>query len=460
MAGALHRFGRLKALWEYLRTSFWFVPALMALGAGALLVGAEAYDRAVEPVDTASLPWFVYVGAAEDARDILSTLLSSMITMATLVFSITMVVLTLAASQFGPRLIRSFMASPQTQLVLGAFVMTIVYCLLVLAFIASRDGAGRSSYMGVTVALALVLVSLGLLVFFLHTLARSIVSETVIERVGLELDALIDALEPVSRGASAPAADALPENFLRRAAFFGPARAGHVQVIDAESLAALADEADVLIALRFRAGDYVAQGGRGIGVCPAERVTDDLAAAIRRAILVGTHRTPVQDPEFSIRHLVEIAVRALSPGVNDPYTAIAAIDRLSASLARLMGRRLPSGAWRGSDGGLRAVVPMPTHATLLNAAFDQLRQNGAKMPVIAIHLLEALARIAEHARLPEQREALREQCRIVTEAARRDIADPSDLADITRRAEAAERAVEEGSSGGEEPGRQSRDKRA
>lgn len=166
-------------IWDRLRTSFWFVPSLMALAAAGLMMLTLAVERRLDLPSSGS-PWFLYVGDPGDAEGVLSTLLAAMITMASLVFSITMVVLTLAASQFGPRLIRSFMANLQTQLVLGAFVMTIVYCLLALPAIEAREESGRLAYVSVTVALALTVISVGLLVLFLDSLARSIVSETVI----------------------------------------------------------------------------------------------------------------------------------------------------------------------------------------------------------------------------------------------------------------------------------------
>lgn len=154
---------RLRTLWEFFRTSFWFVPSLMAAGAAGLM----AFTVAVERMTTGAgpdTPWYLYVAEPTDARAVLSTILSSIITMVSLVFSITMVVLTLAASQFGPRLIRSFMANPQTQMVLGTFVMTIVYCLLVLPTVDLRHGAERLPYLSVSIALVLTILSTGLLV--------------------------------------------------------------------------------------------------------------------------------------------------------------------------------------------------------------------------------------------------------------------------------------------------------
>jgi len=434
--------GRAEVLWEKLRTSFWLVPGSMALLAGLLAYLAHLADLWLTARDVSELPFLVFVSTPDTARNVISTLLSSMITMTSLVFSITMVVLTLAASQFGPRLVRSFMSDPHTQYVLGVFVMTSVYCLTVLGSIGTASGSGeQTAFATVSVALLLALLSLALLVLFLHFLALSIVSETVIERVGREIVELLDALDPVPAVRNEGLEEQLPEDYKEAARFFGPTVDGYVEAIDFEQLLVEAEEADVLIGLSFRPGDYVIIDGGGIGVYPAARCSPELEEAVRSAIVIGSHRTPNQDPEFSIRHLVEIAVRALSPGINDPYTAVAVINQLSAALSRLMGRALPEGAIRDAGGTLRVVCDRATYATLVGVAFNQIRQNAGGKPVIFIHLLEAIGRIAVHARLEAQREALRVHLGAITDAARRDVADGMDLGIILSRAEAAGTAL-------------------
>jgi uncharacterized membrane protein len=287
--------------------------------------------------------------------------------------------------------------------------------------------------------------SLVLLVVFIHTLARSIMSETVIDRVGRELDDGISQLEPAAEDAQ-PSPDAqLPTDFEAESAYFGPAQAGYVLAIGFARLVEIAEEADVVVGLHFHAGDYVAGGGQSIAVYPASRCDAELAGRIHRTITTGIGRTPVQDLEFSMRHLVEIAVRALSPGINDPYTAVAALHRLSASLSRLMAKALPEGVFRDARGSVRVFCPQPTYASLIHAAFDQIRQNGASTPLIVIHLLEAMIRVSEHARLQTQVEALRDQYRAVVEAAGRGIASPSDQEDVKRRFERLRRALERAS---------------
>jgi uncharacterized membrane protein len=434
---------RLRTLWDFLRTSLWFVPSLMAVGAAGLMVVTIVVERPMTEVGPGT-PGYLFVGNPADARAVLSTILSSMITMASLVFSITMVVLTLAASQFGPRLIRSFMANPQTQLVLGTFVMTIMYCLLVFPVVDLREAEVPLPHASVSIALGLTVISTGLLVLFLHSLARSIVSETVIERVGNELDKLLDEMEPLGAADPAEPADPglLPADFEERAAFLGSRRAGYVQAIQFADLTAAATRADVLIVLYFRAGHYVVPGAREMAVYPGERLDQELAAEIRDAIITGVHRTPVQDPDFSLRHLDEIADRALSKAVNDPYTAVAVIDRLSASLCKLMGRALPRGVFRDERGVLRVACTQATYAGLIEAGFNQIRQNGAGMPIIVLHLLEAIGRIAEHVRLPAQHAALSEQAQVIMEAARRSVPGDFDRGKIEERYLAVQRSLD------------------
>lgn len=436
---------RWRTAWDNIRTSFWFVPSIMMISAIGLAAVGFGLDFHFMGRDPESVPWWIYVSSPDDARNVLSTLLSSMITMTSLVFSITMVVLSLAANQFGPRLIRNFMADPRTQIVLGTFVMTILYCLIVLASIGWRGSEGPFPFSTVTIAIMLMAVSVGLLVLFIHTLARSIVSETVIEEVGRELDALLKDFQPLPSNPPQDEAeeDALPEDFAERAAYLGPSVPGYIQAIEFDRLVEAGRSRDVLIGLSFSPGDYLAEDGRGIAIYPADHDSPALRQAILGAIVVGRHRTPVQDPEFAIRHLVEIGVRALSPGTNDPYTAVAVVHRLSASLSRLMGRALPPGVFRDQNGGVRLVCPQLSYASLTGVAFDQIRQNGSDKPLVVIHLIEAVVRIADHLRLPAQIAMLDEQLGIIAEDATRDIAGASDQAVVKARLEKARQAVED-----------------
>ncbi|WIJ24795.1 DUF2254 family protein [Devosia sp. RR2S18] len=158
--------------------------------------------------------------------------------------------------------------------------------------------------------------------------------------------------------------------------------------------------------------------------------------------VAGSSSHPTQDIEFSIRHLVEIAVRALSPGINDPYTAAAVINQLSASLSLLMGRAMPPAVLHDTAGKLRVSSARATYATLLSAGFNQIRQNAAGKPFVVIYLIEAIIRIADHVRLESQRSALQEQLNAILSDARRDIPDGYDMETIGARAEAASRLLD------------------
>lgn len=433
---------RLLTLWDDLRTGLWFAPLVMGLG-GALIAALSLWFEVWLNQAAAAAPWFVYVGAADEARTVTSILLSSMITMASLVFSITMVVVTLAASQFGPRLVRNFTSSRQTQAVLGVFVMTTVHCMLTLLAIGWRRGEETLPQYAVTAAILLTLVSLGLLVLHLHLLARLIVSETVIARVVGEFDELLETLGPLE-GEPEEANPDPPEGFYETARFVGPPRTGYVCAIAFDLLAAAAERADAVVGLTFRPGDFVIAEGGGVGIHPADRATPELLRAVDDALVIGEHRTPLQDPEFAIRHLVEIAVRALSPAINDPYTATAVINQLSASLARLFQRRLPPAALRDARGGLRVLCPQPTYGTLVSAAFDQIRQNGGDKPLVVIHMIRAVERLAPLARVPEQKRALAREFENILAAAARAELDPSDREDIEARARVARETLRTG----------------
>lgn len=431
---------RLTTYWESVSTSFWFVPSLMILVAAGLAWVAGGLDQRV--ADDSTLP-FLYRGAPGTARDLLATLLTSMMTMTSLIFSITMVVLSLASSQFGPRLIRIFMASKQTQFVLGCFVMTIIYCLLMSAMLGPVSGEAVRPLPSVTLALALVALSVCLLGLFQHSLARSIMSETVVHRVGGELDRLIHSFTPLRAPPDEKPDRLLPDAFAEAAFRFGPGKAGYIRAIAFDRLVEVAQDADCFVGLDFRAGDFVVEDGKGIGILSSRPVSEALRRAVREAVVIGAHRTPVQDVEFSIRHLVEVALRAMSPSLNDPYTAIAVIDQLSASLSLLLNRELPPGVFRDAGGRVRVICPRPTHASVIGAAFDQIRQNGAQKPFIVIHLLEAVERIAPHVRLAAHLDVLERQVALILDEVPQESTRAADRQVIARRAEAARTALQE-----------------
>ncbi|MCQ0971444.1 DUF2254 domain-containing protein [Paracoccus sp. TK19116] len=435
---ALPNLHAVRAKWDAVRTSLWFLPAILGATALPLVYAARHFDTRSGSAPAQDQAGWIYRGGPDQAREIVATILSAIGTMTSLVFSITMVVLTLAAGQFGPRLVRNFMARRQTQLVLGVFVLTILYALLLLSALGQDQQEGR--FPSVTVAVALAALCLGLLVAFIHHLATSIMSESLIEAVGSELDEGVAALDEAKT--EEPAEGELPQDFGQRAAFFGTDGFGYVQSVEIDQILKAARQADVVIGLDLRAGNFTIANGRAFGIYPADRAYPDLVKEIRAAIMLGPHRTPIQDLEFPIRHLVEIAVRALSPGINDPYTAVSVIHRLSAAWPELMRRAVPTGIYHDADGILRLIGPSIDNASLMNAAFSQIRQAGASMPLVLIHLLKSFRSMAPCTRNAAQRDALAAEITAVVEDARREIANRADLRDVESHAERAWRALE------------------
>lgn len=408
---------RLLTIWDAVRSSLWAIPLVMAIAAGVLAYAALNTD--LPPGFGAA--WFLYSGDADEAPQFLANLVSSMITMATLAISITMVVLALAAQQLGPRLIRSFMADRRTQAMLGLFLATVVYLLLVLR---SSYGLGQSvPNLAVTIGAALVLLCVLTLLFFVHHLARSIIADNVIARVGTQLDTDIRRLLPEKKSSRRPTPVGPRHNPVALT------RGGHIQAIDYDSIVRAAAQHDASVKLTIRAGQHAVPGAICAYVDTQGTPDDGLCEAIRSAILLGNERTDVQDLEFSVHQLVEIALRALSPGINDAYTAVAVVDRLSLSLALAMRRGPAVDAWEDGDGVTRVRGPVSSFEGIVDAAFNQIRQSAAGNPAVLIRMASDISQLLAQADMA-QRPVLEKQLRLVVSAGERGIKDDDDLRDL------------------------------
>jgi uncharacterized membrane protein len=415
---------RFLTLWEKLRSSLWAVPLLMTAVAAAAAILAVNVQ-----IDTGSDPvWFLYSGDAASAPQFLAHLVTAMITMATLAISITMVVLTLAAQQLGPRLIQSFMRDWHTQFALGLFVATVVYLLLVLR---NTYGASDSApNLAVTIGTALVLVSVVVALVFVHHLARSIIADNVIQSVGDLLDEEIGRLLPDKDAPSLPRhVSSAREN----GADVRISDGGYVQTIDFEQAVQIACDSDLVIEFGARAGQHIIARSVVAWIVPHPAASDEIRSRIAGCVRIGRERTSVQDLEFSVRHLVEIAVRALSTGINDPYTAMAVVDRLALAIGHAMTRGPARGQWADRNGDLRVIAPVSTFEGLVDAAFHQIRERAANAPDVLIRLAEKLSQLIEQAD-ERQRAVLAKHLQLVLKAGRRSIAEEHDLDALEHRA--------------------------
>lgn len=434
---------RLANGWEALRSSYWFVPALMALGAAALAFGMVALDGRVGSEVVERLGW-IYTGGPEGARGVLSTIAGSMITVAGVTFSVLVVALSLAASQFGPRVLGSFMRDAGNQVVLGAFAGIFLYCLLVLRTVRGGEEAGRFvPHLAVTVGVAMAVIGVGVLIYFVHHAAVSIQVTSVIAALAEDLDAGVDRLFPEEAGDAAPAgAMSAPVGSV------DARRDGYVQAIDFGRLVELAGGASATLRLELRIGAFAARGDTLAWVHPPAAAAE-LGDEVRGAIVLGSRRTPLQDVEFSVQQLVDVAVRALSPGINDPFTAAACVDRLSAALARVGERPGAPGVHRDEERVVRVLADPVDFERLTEAAFSPIRQYAGGSQVVLLRLLDALARIARHARGEDRRETIREHAARVLATAGRHLEHVADRAAVAQR----HRAVEEALRGNGDPAR-------
>ncbi len=423
-----------------LRSTFWFVPGVMVLVAAMLAAITLSIDQGLVGVP---LPSWVYAGGAEGARALLSTVAGSMVTIAGVGFSITIVALVLASTQFGPRLLTLFMRDVVNQATLGVFTGTFTYCILVLRTVRGSTGDVQQfvPQLAVTVAILLTIVSVAALLYFFHHVALSIQAPKLVASVGHDFDRAIDSLYPtkVGDGGRPPDQDAIPS--AEHGATVAATRTGYVQVVDDAALLATARRRDVVVRLLVRPGIFIAADRPIMYALPRDRVDEETADALRDVLIVGEVRTPEDDIEFSVRQLLEVALRALSPSINDPFTAMAAIDWLSAGFARLAREEFPSRYRYDDNDVLRVVADVSTFGGIVHTVFSRIRHAGGTSPVVLNRLLEAVGIFGPYVRVPSDQAVLREEIDAVLEQGRTLHPGLPDLRELERRYEAAAAAI-------------------
>ncbi len=425
---------------EVLRTNLWVVPCVEVIAAIALFVGTLALDHAAYR-GAFALPAWVISGTADAARQILTAIATAVITVVGVVFSIILVTLTLASTQFGPRMLRNFIRDRGTQLTLGTFVATFVYAVLVLVSIGPGSHGDFVPHIGVTVTLALMVADLAVLIYFIHHTATSIQLPQVIASIASDLSKAIETQGgDDSRGRASgrergPSSAELLTRMAADGGVVGAPASGYVQFIRHRSLVQFAAEAKAVISLDYRPGHFIVQGHPFATVWPPEavaRVTD----ALGRAHVTGSHRTLTQDVSFGIDQLVEIAIRALSPAVNDTFTAMTCIDWLGDNLCKIVSQWHPARIHRDNQGFIRVIAAQPGYERLVQRAFEKIRQASLGMPAVMIRQLEALAKITADTSSAGQRHVLLEQAAMIQRASERSVTEGADRADVRLRYEA------------------------
>lgn len=418
---------------EALRTNLWLIPVVEVLAAIALYVITHLIDRAAFEHHLTLPSWMIF-GSADGARQILTTLAAAVITVVGVVFSITIVTLTLASTQFGPRMLRNFIRDRGTQLTLGTFVATFVYATLALISIGPGSGTGTFvPHLSLSVAVALVTLSMGVLIYFIHHIATSIQLPYVIASIARDLSRAIENESDLDRGGS-ERGPSVPELLTRMEEDGGTVPApssGYLQFIRHDALVALAAEKEAVIRLHQRPGQFVIRDYPMATVWPTE-AADVVDRALRRAHVTGPTRTLAQDLSFAVDQLVEIALRALSPAVNDTFTALTCVDWLGDGLTKITVSWHPRRVLRDSHGYVRVITAEVQYTSLVERAFEKIRQASRGMPAVMIRQLEALTKIAQYATAPEQRQVLLAQAEMIHRSTLASVPEPQDVADVER----------------------------
>ena len=371
---------KLLSIWIKLRGSLWFIPSLMIVSAVALALALIHLDTRFgrEPLLEYSL---VFGLGADGSRGMLTAIASSMLTVATLAFSLTLNTLAQVSNQFTPRIIRNFLSDRANQLVLGYFVAVFVYCLIVLRTIRGGDEGSFVPSLAIVTGLLFAFGGVFVLIFFIHHMAESIQVSTIINRIVDETKEAVEGMFPEPMGTPADEKEkSFEEMDGQKWVPVGSAKSGFLQMVDSDKLLELARKNDLVLRMECRLGDFVGTNAPLVSVVGAagespKPVDDDLIQAVNKHFIVDNHRSLTQDVEFGLRQLVDIALKALSPGINDTTTALTCIDYISEILGLLADRRFPEPVRSGNGRPLVITRPQGFDA-YLSEGFDQIMVSG------------------------------------------------------------------------------------
>ncbi len=401
-------------LFDQIKTSFWFLPAVMVFAA---LLASFALWMLDSSNWLAGTSWSYLLEYYDQniARSLVNTIAGSMITVTSIAFSITIVTLTLASSQFGPRLIRNFMDDRGTQVVLGAFIAQFVYCVVFVFTMSLRSSAAPPMFFSVVWCFAVTLICVFVLIYFIHHVAQSIQADNVIDNVFCELQKSLESLVASEEQITeAPDEEAIERDFPYKQVIYAEG-SGYLQLVNRTGLINLAQQQDVLIEFDLRPGELLSEHLPIATVRSKQGQTTDFQQQLIDYYLIGSTRTPLQDPEYAIHQLVEIAVRALSPGINDPYTANTCVDKLSLILCTLANKTLHDGNGFDQDQQLRLRGKVHHFEGVGRACFDQIRQYAVESVSVTIRLLESLRRLSAITSKTEVLDFVEDQLRAMVE---------------------------------------------
>ena len=416
---------RLKQILSDLRASLWFVPGLMMFGSIILALVLIEVDSNIKLEWLENYPRLFGLGA-DGSRGMLAAIAGSMLTVATLAFSLTLNAITQASGQYTPRIFRNFMRDRANQFVLGYFLGVFAYCLLVLRTIRGADEIRFVPSLAVMTGLVLALGGIIALIFFFHHIAASLQITTILNNIVDETREAVEKLFPQELGKAATVEE---KSETRQAAEVKKWRkipaleAGYVQSADTDGLLEFAAENKILLRMRRGIGQFAGRGATLAEIAPDTETADWEAIIDKKKIKeindlfgISRHRTIEQDAGFGIRQIVDIALKALSPGVNDTTTAISCIDNLGEILGEIARRNMPAPV-RSKDGVPRVITLAPNFQDYVETAFDQIRISGKANQAIFERLLTTIKFLAECTTNKKRRAVLEKQVGLIEEFA-------------------------------------------
>lgn len=390
--------------WDRLRVSFWFAPAVFSLAAVVLARFLYWLDGAI-PNELLQGSPFVISGSVDEARVMLVSIATTVLATAGVVFTLLTLPLSTVAAQYGSRLLRVFLGDRTTQFVLAVFVGTFVYCISAATNIAPTEIEPEAPQLTATVGLLLMLAAFGTLILLVQHISTMLQAPNIAAAAGAELLDVVGVENPGEAGhadSSIQAGSNSSITMIEAEAYTIRARrVGYIQTLDPEILLTMTREKDLLVRLLHKPGDYVWEGEKVALVWPASRFNEQLESQLRKSVRIGNQRTPTQDVECAINQLVEMAVRAMSPAINDPFTAITCLDHIGNGLVRFAQQGGENLNTYDEAGQLRLVFEPVTFAELLSAALDMLRHASCDNATVLLHMLDVIDIMGEEIAAPE-----------------------------------------------------------
>ena len=434
---------RIKIYWEKLSATIWFIPITISAVLAILAFGLVSLDM---KIDSYAWSWLTMLQiGSSGVRQVLAVTTGAMMSITGVVFSISVVALSLAASQFGPKILRNYLRDIKNKLVLGLLVGSFLFGLVVLASI-SDESSRNVPIIAFTVSLLLVLMALVGLIYFIHNISTTIQADQIIALIGKELNEAIDR--------SLTEIKIKEDSFIlaqkwkigvdaRSVKVMCAKTSGYVGYVDINKIIKFLEENDIYLEILIRPGDFIIENTPIMNVYYFDLFKDSDQKNFYQCVSFGRHRTAIDDLEFAVMQLMQIALRALSPGTNDSLTAISCIDWLSASLAS-MARKEFSIAYLKVAGTVRLKKRGFDFSGVANAVFNPLRQNTRTNELVMIRLLESITQILIVCGKQSYADILFHHAELIILAARENFKRGADQEDIEKRFEKCEEVYKQG----------------